>query len=71
MSKEYTINDLKESSWFPFDNRVTIRKYITSGELKSTTKKMGGLMVQFRIREDDAIEFANKIKEGYKKRFNI
>ena len=69
--KQYTINDLVEADWFPFSSRITIRKYIDSGELKAKVVKVGGILQKYQIASEDAQDFADKIKAKYKKRYNI
>jgi hypothetical protein len=69
--KQYTINDLVEADWFPFSSRITIRKYIDSGELKAKVVKVGGILQKYQITSADAQDFADNIKAKYKRQYNI
>lgn len=68
--KQYMINDLVKADWFPYQNRITIRKYIDSGELKAKVVEVGGIQKKYHIKSIDAFNFADKIKAKYNKKGN-
>ena len=68
MQKSYTINELVKADWFPYQSRITIRKYIDSGELKASIAGTGGIMRSYSISATNAHKFANKIYAKYNKK---